>query len=449
MNQTASTKPPLFFYGWIIIGIGFINLAIAFGIWYSFSVFFLAIIKDFGWSRAATSSIFSVFIICHAVMGILTGYLQDRFGPRLVIPFGSLLLAASLVLTSRAQEIWHFYLAYGIFASTGVSLIGFTSHSAFLPNWFERKRGLAVGIAMSGIGFGMLVLVPLLEKMITLYSWRVAYLCAAAISLFLVAPLNLLFARKNPAEMNLSPDGDTAHQKSVAKFPKRVVEILDSDWAERDWTIFKALRTKQFWFLASAYFCMSFAFQSTLLHSVSAMVDGGLTLQTATLLFGILGIAGSGGKILFGFLSDIYGREQISTTGGTIAALGIACLIAAGSGSLVLPLLFALLFGIGYGSAAPLLPSVSADIFSGRAFGVIFAVIGIGGGLGGSCGAFISGLIRDLSDDYSISLSMSIASLTISCILIWLAGPGKIRKTVRIETIQYPLHQGDHNSKHA
>ncbi len=432
MNQSAAAKTPLFFYGWIIIGLGFINLAVAFGIWYSFSVFFLAIIKDFGWSRAATSSIFSIFIICHAVMGILTGHLQDRFGPRLVIPFGSLLLAVSLILTSRAQELWHFYLAYGLFASTGVSLIGFTSHSAFLPNWFARKRGLAVGIAMAGIGFGMLVLVPLLEKIITLYSWRIAYLCAAAATLFLVAPLNLIFARKSPAEMNLSPDGDASTKKPNSAPPKRAIEILDPEWAGRDWTLFKAMREKQFWFLTSAFFCISFAYQSTLLHSVSAMVDGGLTQQTATLLFGILGIAGSGGKILFGFLSDIYGREQISTAGGAIASLGIACLIVAGSGSIILPLLFALLFGIGYGSAAPLLPSVSADIFSGRAFGVIFAMIGIGGGLGGSCGAFISGLIRDMSDDYKISLGMSIVSLAISCALIWLAGPGKIRKTVKI-----------------
>lgn len=431
MNQTVSIKTPLFFYGWIIIGLSFVNLAVAFGIWYSFSVFFLAIIKDFGWSRAATSSIFSVFIICHALMGILTGHLQDRFGPRRVIPFGAVLLTGSLILTSKAQEIWHFYLAYSVLAGMGVSLIGFTSHSAFLPNWFERKRGLAVGIAMSGIGFGMLVLVPLLEKIITFYSWRIAYLSVSVVTLFLIAPLNLLLARRSPAEINLLPDGESANRTAGTAIPKRKVEILDREWVGRDWTLFKALGVKQFWFLSSAFFFISFAYQSTLLHSVAVMVDSGLTQHTATLLFGILGVAGSGGKILFGYLSDIYGREQISTTGGLIAALGIACLIASGSGSLTLSLLFALLFGIGYGSAAPLLPSVSADIFSGRAFGIIFAMIGIGGGLGGSVGSFVAGLIRDMTDSYSISLSMSIVSLILSVTLIWLAGPGKIRKTVQ------------------
>ncbi|MBU2648206.1 MFS transporter [bacterium] len=437
MTQTAPSKTPLFYYGWVIIGIGFLTLAVAFGIWYSFSVFFLAIIEDFGWSRAATSSIFSVFLICHAVMGILAGHLQDRFGPRWVIPFGSVLLAAALILTSMAKEIWHFYLAYGIFASTGVSLIGFISHAAFLPNWFERKRGLAIGIAMSGIGFGMLVLVPLLEIVISHYGWRTAYLFAAAVALFLVAPLNLLFARKSPLDVNLVPDGDTMPRKANWVAPKRTVKILDTDWAGRDWTFISALKTRRFWFLAGAFFCISFAYQSTLLHSVSAMVDNGLARHTATLLFGILGLAGSAGKILFGYLSDIYGREQISTAGGIIASLGIACLIATDSNSLLLSLLFALMFGIGYGSAAPLLPSVSADIFSGRAFGVIFAMIGIGSGLGGSCGSFVSGWIRDRSADYTISLSMSIASLAISCTLIWLASPRKIRRTVKKDQLSF------------
>lgn len=427
LPETATRKPPLF-YGWIIVAIGFVNLTIAFGIWYSFSVFFLAIIDEFGWSRAATSGIFSVFMICQAMMGIITGHLQDRFGPRWVIPCGAVLLAAALVLTSRAQELWHFYLIYGILAGTGVNLIGFTSHSAFLPKWFERKRGLAVGIAMAGIGFGMMLVVPVLETLIALYDWRIAYQFAAAGVLLILVPLNLVFARRSPADMNLVPDGDVAGMDSEVRRPKRIVEIIDKEWAARDWTLKSAVRTRRFWSLVGAFFFISFAYQGTLLHSVSAMVDGGLTRQIATMLFGILGIIGSGGKILFGQLSDMYGRERMNTMGGLTAAIGIICLIGSGSGGLALAVLFVILFGIGYGSAAPMLPSVSADIFSGRAFGIIFAMIGIGGGLGGSCGPFVAGLIHDLTDSYTLSLSISIISLTISCSLVWIAGPGRIRK---------------------
>ncbi|RLB33184.1 MAG: MFS transporter, partial [Deltaproteobacteria bacterium] len=159
-NHERADKTPRLFYGWIVVGVSFVTLAFGFGVWYSFSVFFLAVIKDFGWSRAAASSIFSVFVITQATMGLLAGYLQDRFGPRIVIPFGTLILALALALTSRAQSLWYFYVCYGVFAGASMSLLGFGSHSAFLPQWFERKRGLATGIAMSGIGFGMLLIVP-------------------------------------------------------------------------------------------------------------------------------------------------------------------------------------------------------------------------------------------------------------------------------------------------
>ncbi len=429
-HQSTTGGRASFYYGWIIIAVGFFTLTGAFGVWYSFSVFFLAIIRDFGWSRATGSSIFSIFIAFHAIVGILTGRLQDQFGPRVVIPVGSLLLALSLFATSQARELWHFYLAYGLGAAGGVSLIGFISHSAYLPNWFERKRGLAVGIAMAGIGFGMLTLVPLLEKLITIHGWRAAYQYAAFFVLFLIAPLNLILARKSPFELGLLPDGDSPETSSKSRNASRIIKIVDPIWADRNWTLKRAVVTKRFWYVAFGFFFVSFGYQNTLLHSVSAMVDGGLSQSTAAAFFGLLGIAGSGGKILFGYLSDILGRERVNLIGGGMAVAGIGCLMFIQGGGLLLPLLFALLFGIGYGSAAPLLPSVSADIFAGGSFGLIFAMIGLGGGLGGACGSFISGLLRDLTGRYTVSLLLGATSVGVSCFLISLASPGKIRKMV-------------------
>jgi MFS family permease len=429
-NSNAVRHPKLF-YGWIIVAIGFVTLVIAFGVWYSFSVFFLAVIDEFGWSRAATSSIFSVFILCHALMGILAGHLQDRFGPRVVIPAGAIMLVISLALTSQAKYLWHFSLAYGVFAGMGVGLIGFISHAAFIPKWFERKRGLAVGITMAGIGFGMLILVPLVERFITAFGWRNAYLILAGLVLLVVAPLNLIFSRRSPEDLNLRPDGDDADMDRNRKKPVFTVKIVDAEWANREWTIGKALRTRRFWFLLFAFFFTASAFQGTLLHSVSSMVDAGLNRDTASYYFGIVGIAGSGGKILFGYLSDLYGRERINTLGGFIATLGILSLMSVASLDGPMPLLFALLFGIGYGSAAPLLPSVGADIFMGSSFGMIFAMIGIGGGLGGALGSFIAGLLRDASGAYYITFTVCCINILLANVFIWLAGPRKVRRMLR------------------
>jgi len=430
MGKTVTGKGPLFFYGWVIVGVGFVTLGITFGIWYSFSVFFLAIIKDFGWSRAAVSSIFSIFVISQALTGLLAGHLQDRFGPRVVIPVGTVILAICLAITSRAQSLWEFYIVYGVFAGASVSLLAFSSHSAFIPKWFARKRGLALGIAMSGIGFGMLFLVPLAEKSITAYGWRATYLYLSALVLFAAGPLNIIFSRRRPEDMNLRPDGDGPEETAQRSLSRMVVKVVDHNWANRDWTLKKGIRTQRFWFLVMAFFFGSWVYQGTLLHAIPAMVDYGLSREGAAYYFGILGIVGSGGKIVFGYLSDVMGRERITVLAGIFVVGGIFCLMGMTRVTGLLPLLFAILFGLGYGAAAPVFPSMSADIFMGNSFGLIFAVICIGGGVGGSMGAFISGFLRDITGSYSISFYLYFISIFLSCLFICLARPGKVRRMV-------------------
>ena len=209
-ESITNKKTVSFYYGWIIVWVAFVTLGITFGIWYSYSVFILAVIKEFGWSVASASSIFSIFLLTHAVIGMAAGYLQDRFGPQFVVPSGAVILAAGLFFTSRSQNLWQFQVAYGVLGGTGVALLGFVSHSAFLPKWFERKRGLALGLAMAGIGLGMLIMVPLAQKIISTHGWRNAYLVFAGMILFVVGPLNLLLGRKNPESVHQFSDGDSS-----------------------------------------------------------------------------------------------------------------------------------------------------------------------------------------------------------------------------------------------
>ena len=431
VSNTDDYKAPAIYYGWVIVFVSFVTLGIAFGVWYSFSVFILAVIKEFGWSRAAASSIFSFFILSHSVMGFAAGYLQDRMGPRIVIPAGTVFLALSLVLTSRCQNLWQFQLSYGILAGSAMSFLGFVSHSAFIPKWFERKRGLALGIAMSGIGFGMLLIVPYAERLISEHGWRNAYLYLAGIVFFIIGPINLLLTRRGPADVNQYPDGDLPDSKVQAEKPHRILKVMDPDWAAKDWDIKSAAKTHRFWFLVGAFFSVAFANQSVLLHAVSSMVDSGMDRTTAAYFFGIAGISGSGGKILFGYLSDIMGREKTKFVSDLMAVLGIGALMAVSFVKGPMPLLFGVLFGMGYGAVAPLIPAITADIFLGKNFGKIFAVIAIGGGMGGATGSYVSGLLRDLSGNYEVPFITCAILIMISCLLVRMAAPCKIRKPLK------------------
>ncbi len=431
--ESIEYNPPILYYGWIIVLVSFITLGIAFGVWYSFSVFILSVINEFGWSRAAASSIFSFFILSHALMGFGAGYLQDRFGPRVVIPGGALFLALALALTSRSETLWQFQVFYGLLAGSAMSFLGFVSHSAFIPKWFERKRGLALGIAMSGIGFGMLLMVPFAERLISAYGWRNAYLYLAGIVLFVVGPINLVLTRRGPEDVNQYLDGvpPNPNRLKQEKVSKRELRVIDEKWAAVEWDLENVWRTGRFWLLVGAFFSVAFANQSVLLHAVSAMVDSGLERKMAAYFFGIAGISGSAGKILFGYLSDILGRERTKLISDIVAVAGIGALMAVSLVKGPMPLLFGILFGIGYGAVAPLIPAVTADIFLGRNFGKIFAIIAIGGGMGGALGAYISGLLRDLSDSYVLPFSTCAILIIASCILIIRAAPGKVRKPTK------------------
>ena len=257
-----------------------------------------------------------------------------------------------------------------------------------------------------------------------IYIWRAWFF-------FIVGPLNFFLTRRGPADVNQFPDGDPPDTTARELQPKRVLTVIDTDWASIDWDLKSVVRTGRFWLLVGGFFSVAFSNQSILLHAVSAMVDSGMDRTTAAYFFGIAGIAGSGGKILFGYLSDIIGRERTKLISDLVAVLGIGALMAVSVVKGPMPLMFGLFFGMGYGAVAPLIPSITADIFLGKNFGKIFAIIAIGGGIGGAAGSYASGLMRDLSGSYVIPFSTCIVLILLSYFFITAAAPGKVRKPIK------------------
>ncbi len=412
------------YYGWIIVGVALVSMAFWFGLRTAFSVFYVALLEDFSWSRGEAAGIQSVALITYTVMAPLVGGLIDRFGPRRIIIPGILLLALGLILCATIKTLPQLYVLYGIFVGTGATCIAILPYTAILAHWFERRRGVASGLAVSGIGLGTFFFVPLSQHFISLWGWRLAFVALGVLVLIILFPLNALFLRHKPQEFGLYPDG-VGEEGS----PKREgLEVMEPAWSETDWTLKRALRTRRFWALMIFPFCAVIAVHIVIIHHVQFLVDEGVDKMTAAFIFALAGIISSAFRIFWGWLSDSIGREKTYTIGAICFFMGICSLILLGiteERNLVYP--FIIFFGPGWGVTAPMFMSVAADLFRGRQFGLIYGILEGVIGIGSAIGAWVPGLIFDKAQSYQWAFILAASLTIVSCLFIWLAAPRKVR----------------------
>src|ERR1700756_3678405 len=175
----------------------------------SFSLLFPPILAEFGWDRGTTAGAFSFGFLVSAILSPSLGRLMDRRGPRVVMEMGVFLMASGLLLAPLASQPWHLYVTLGVFVGGGSVCMSYTGQALYLPNWFVRRRGLAMSIAFSGVGVGSIILLPWLQVLIERGGWRTACFTLGVVALVLLAPLNLL-VRGRPADLGLEPDGDSS-----------------------------------------------------------------------------------------------------------------------------------------------------------------------------------------------------------------------------------------------
>jgi MFS family permease len=412
-----------FFYGWIIVAVTFVTMAIGVNARTSFSLLFPPIIDEFGWERGVTAGAFSFGFLASGAASPLIGRMMDRFGPRAVMELGIALMGGGLLLAPLTTQPWHLYLTLGVMVGTGSVCLGYSGQSLFLPNWFNRRRGLALGLAFTGVGIGSITLLPWAQHMIEQTGWRTACTAIGILVLVVLAPINLLL-RKRPEDIGLRPDGDAAPSPSA----KPVSYIVDPDWAGIDWTLSRAVRTARFWWLALGYFGALYIWYSVQVHQTKYLLDIGFSPGVAVWALGVVSLLGIPGQIVLGHLSDRLGREWIWTTSCVGFAICFAALIAlAHIPSLMLVYVVVLAQGaLGYGLTS-ILGAVVFEIFQGKHYGGIFGSVMLAGLAGGAAGPWITGLLHDLSGNYSIAFAIGIGVSGLSAVAIWMASPRKIR----------------------
>ncbi|MHB0868879.1 MAG: MFS transporter [Chloroflexota bacterium] len=420
-----------FFYGWIIVAVTFICFAVGYATWHSFSIFYVAILEEYGWSRAATAATFSVFTMVYGFYSPVAGGLIDLFGPRRILPLGAIILGIGLLLTTRLSTLLEFYLLFGVIAAVGLSSFGSVPAFTVLNGWFVKKRGLAGGLATAGIGVGTLVLVPFLQSVILNYGWRTAYVLLAVATMTIIPVLAVAFQRHRPQDLGLRPDGEEGGVGTPlgrAEQGQSDAQVVDREWASREWTLRSAVRTRRFWLISMARGLEMMALQMMLTHQAAFFVDIGVDKLVAASVVGTVGIVGSGGKILWGAVSDRVGRELAYTMAFVAGTLGIGIILSIHSGSP--PFLaygYGAVYGLCYGASAVLTPVLSADIFHGKRYGSILGGIYVVGNLGAAVGAFLGGYAFDVTGSYQGAFMLAIPGMWLSCLLYWLAAPRKVR----------------------
>ena len=413
-----------FFYGWIIIAVTFVTMAIGVNARTAFSLFFPPIIDEFGWERGITAGAFSFGFVASAVVSPLIGRLMDALGPRSVMELGVALMAGGLLLAPQTTQPWHLYLTIGVMVGAGSICLGYSGQSLFLPNWFNQRRGLAIGLAFAGVGIGSVTLLPWVQLMIDRSGWRTACTAMGLLVLVVLAPINLLL-RKRPEDLGLQADGDAAPSASSAK---PVSNVVDPDWAGTDWTLKRALATARFWWLAVGYSGGLYVWYAVQVHQTKYLLDIGFSPSVAVWSLGAVSLLGIPGQILLGHVSDRVGREWIWTTSCAGFAICFAALIALPHYPTLL-LVYVMVFAqgaLGYGLTS-IMGAVVTEIFQGKHYGSIFGTIMMVALGGGAAGPFVTGVLHDLSGSYMLAFMIGIAVSGVSALAIWQASPGKIR----------------------
>jgi len=344
----------------------------------TFPIFYVTFLEEFAWSRADTALAFSISMVTFALAAGPIGAFIDRFGPKIVIPLGVMVLTSGLVMMSAVSSRFSLYLYYGVFVALGVTLIGMVPTSTIISRWFVKRRATTLGIVHSGRSIGSLILVPLSALLIGWFGWRSAYLLLAGGIIVILLPLNLIFHRPWPESL------ETA-------FPSGEVE---------NWTLAQALRGRAFWLMFFSGVFQGASFSIVGVHQVAHMVDVGFTKIMAAWLLGLLAVMRACGGIFGGWIGDLIGRRLTFAVSGFLGIFGVACLMFVSADHWLLAYLFILLYGVGAGARGTSFVSLKADIFPGKSFGRILGFSQLGAGLASGLGPWAAGYIFDVTGNY-------------------------------------------------
>lgn len=380
-----------FFYGWVVVAATFAVTFVGFGSAYTFSAFVDVLQQDLGASRGSVSLVFSLAGFLYFCLGVVSGPLADRFGARALCIAGMALVGLGLAFAGQARTIAEVYVAYGLGIGLGVGCAYVPALGA-VQRWFVAQRGLASGLAVSGIGLGTLAMPPLATWLIATLGWRGAYLVLGAAAAAVGIGASLLL-ENDPARRGLLPDGATVEPGIASPAAKKGASVKD------------AVRTSRFAGMYVSCLLSAIGVFVPFVHLVPFAIDHQIAPTVAVFLLSAIGVGSTVGRFCLGGFADRVGRDTFLA----IMYAGIAVSLtvwAAADGPRMLAA-FALLFGLFYGGWVAVLPAVVADHFGRRNVGGIIGLLYTSVAIGTLIGPSLAGFLYDASNSYLLAIAIS------------------------------------------
>jgi MFS family permease len=367
---------------------------------HAYTVFLVAFVDAFGWSRARVSIAYAVAQFVHGVTSPLTGLLTDRWGARRMVLMGGAFLAVGALGSAYATELWHLVILYGVAMTWGANCLGLVVFVPLLSRHFVSNRGMAVSVVQSANGFARAYSAPAATLMIEGLGWRGAYFWQGVAMAAAMVPMAWMFGR-----------GDARAARSA-----RAAED------GQGWTLRQAMRTPHFWLLSVVYMLTGLGSFSVSLHQLAFAVDRGFDTLYAASVLGMGAFLSFPGVILAGTVSDYIGREwaAIATYGVSIVGAAFGLLIT-GPEDHALLWLHACFFGLTWGARGPSITAKTADLFPGPNLGTILGAISIGTGVGSAGGSWLAGAVFDWFGSYRLAFALSIAFYACGAVVFWTA----------------------------
>lgn len=421
MNTVETQKLPRLpliskklFYGWVIVAVGVVTQFFQGIANQGFGTYLTPLQQEFGWSKAVLAGPRSVTQVENSILGPIEGWLVDRFGPRFVVLAGTFVMGLGLILFGLTKTLWMYYLS-NIIIALGTGLQGLLILSVAVNNWFRRKRSIAQSVMLLGFAMAGVVAVPALVLVQTYFSWQISAIGSGFLIWGVGFPCSMLL-RSRPEPYGLLPDGDAV----VTDTPTSAGERLAQPIVEYDFTLNEAIRTKAFWLLAFGSAIGNLGMSAAQVHLFLHLEEGvGLARTTAAFVWTVASLSNIPSRLAGGFVGDKLSKSLI--VGLSMIFMAVSIFVLGIATSLEMALIYAVLYGIGWGVRTPVINAMQGEYFGRKSQGIIRGWLASVSLPFTIAAPVVAGYIADIQGDYKWTFIVMSFVMLAGAVLIFLA----------------------------